>query len=123
MSPAGRSADGAGADGRGRLSPGAHGPDVHIDRLALRVTGLDEGAARTLARLVAEGLPPGVLGPAASDGLGRVRIQVTADAAEQGKPDLLARRITSELTRILARGQGPGYPDGETGQISGETAR
>jgi hypothetical protein len=111
MSPA---AAGAGAGTHGWLSPGASGPDVHLDRLALRVTGLDEGAGRTLARLVAEGLPPALLGPAASDGLGRVRIQVTADVAEQAQPDLLARRIVSELARILARGQGPGYPDEET---------
>jgi hypothetical protein len=113
VNPAGQPAGGAGAGGRGRLSPGARGPDVRIDRLALRVTGLDEDAARTLVRLVAEGLSPSVLGPAASHGLGRVRIQVTAGAAELGKPDLLARRIMSELARILARGAEPGYPEGE----------
>lgn len=79
-------------------------PEVHIDRLTLRVTGLDEGAARTLARLVAEGLA--LHGTA--DDLGRVRIQVTDDAAEQGRPDLLARRIAGELGRVLAPGQGPG---------------
>ena len=119
MSPARRPAGGAGGDGRGQLSPGARGPEVHIDRLALRVTGLDEGAARTLARLVAEGLSPGVLGsavsgPTADDGLRRVRIQLTADAAEQGQPDLLARRITGELARLLARGTEPGYPGRES---------
>ena len=45
---------------------GAAGPagEVHIDRLALRVAGLDEDAARALARLVAEGLTPGMLRPA-----------------------------------------------------------
>ena len=44
--------------GRPRPGAGAAEPAVHIDRLALRVAGLDEGAARTLARLVAEGLAP-----------------------------------------------------------------
>jgi hypothetical protein len=78
--------------------------DFHIDRLTLRVTGLDEEAARTLAGLVAEGL---ALHGAAGD-LGRVQIQLTADAAEQGRPDLLARRIAGEVGRVLGRGQGPG---------------
>jgi hypothetical protein len=105
-----------GAGGRGRRSQEARGPDIRIDRLALRVTGLDEDAARTLARLVAQELPPGLTGPAAvrlaaGQHLGRVRIQVTADAAEQGQPDLLARRIAGELARTLAHGQGPGAPD------------
>ena len=91
------------------MSPaaGVGGRDLHIERLALRVTGLDEGAARLLARLVAEGLVPGLPGAAGGD-LGRVRIQLTADAAEQGRPDRLARRIAGELGLILGRGQGPG---------------
>ena len=96
-----------GARGRGLRSREARGPDVRIGRLALRVTGLDEEAARTLAGLVAEELPSRLTGPDAGrvtgdQHLGRVRIQVTADAAEQGQPDLLARRIAGELARILA---------------------
>jgi hypothetical protein len=91
---------------------GADGRELHIERLALRVTGLDERAAGMLARLVAEGLGSGLPGAAGGD-LGRVRIQLTADAAEQGRPDLLARRIAGELGRILARGQGPGAPGEE----------
>jgi hypothetical protein len=81
--------------------------DVSVDRLALRVTGLDEAGARALARLVAESLAPGVPGPAGS-GPRRVRIQVTADAAELARPDLLARRIAGEVGRVLARGQPEG---------------
>jgi hypothetical protein len=88
-------------------------PTVHVDRLRLRVAGLDEGAARALARLVAESLEPDVLGLAGTAGLGRLQINVTASAAEQGRPDLLARRIASELGRALARGRAPGSPDGE----------
>ena len=88
--------------------PGAAGPAVHIDRLVLRVAGLDERGARTLARLVAEGLEPGLLSMAARGGLGRLRIEVTAGSADQGRPELLARRITSELGRILRPGQDGG---------------
>lgn len=94
MSPAG----GAAGDGR----------ELHIDRLTLRVSGLEEGAARQLALLIAEGLAAEDLTNAEATGgdLGRVRIKLTADAAEQGRPGLLAGRIAGELGRILGRGQG-----------------
>ena len=113
MSPAaGFPADGPGTGAAG-IGPGAAGPAVHIDRLALRVAGLDEGAARTLARLVAEGLAPGVLRSAGNAGLDHLQVEVAASAADQGRPDLLARRIASELGRVLARGRVPGGQDGE----------
>lgn len=80
----------------------ADGPEVHIGRLTLRVTGMDEGAARTLARLVAEGLAHA--GMAGGD-LGLVRIRLTA---EPGRPDLLAGRIADEVGRLLAPSQHPG---------------
>lgn len=80
--------------------PGLDQANVRIERLALRVTGLDVAAARTLARLVAEGLGPDVVG-SAGPGVGRLRIQVTADAADQGRPDRLARRIVGEVGRAL----------------------
>jgi hypothetical protein len=107
-----RPAGSAGEQGRGGREPG--GPGVHVGRLALRVTGLDEDEARTLGHLVAQELQaglPGAVPPAAEAHLDRVRIQVTADG--QGRPELLARRIAGELGRILARGQGPGHPGGE----------
>ena len=84
--------------------PADRGPELRVDRLALQVTGLDEGAARTLGRLVAEGLASGL--PAAAGDLGLVRIQLTADAAEQGRPELLARRIVEEFGQIMRRGEG-----------------
>jgi len=86
--------------------------DIRIDRLALRVTGLDENAARALARLVAGGLTPGRLGPAGSSGLDQLRLQVQADA-EHGEPALLAHRIVDEIGRALARERAPGGPAGE----------
>jgi hypothetical protein len=110
----------AGGQGRGGREPGGQrrggrepgGPGVHVGRLALRVTGLHEDEARTLGHLVAQELQAGLLGAASQAHLDRVRIQVTAD--EQGRPELLARRIADELGRILARGQGPGHPGGGT---------
>jgi hypothetical protein len=93
------------------LPPGP-GPEVHIDRLALRVTGLDEAAARVLARLVAEGIAPG-LPELAGSSLRRVRFQVTAGGAEHASPELLARLIAGEISRVLGPGQDPGYPGEE----------
>jgi hypothetical protein len=92
------------------VSPGG---EVRIDRLALRAAGLDEDAARMLARLVAEGLTPGLLRPAGPGGPASLRIEVRADAAEQGKPDLLAQRIIGEIGRVLARERVSGAPEGE----------
>lgn len=84
--------------------------EVHVDRLTLRASGLDEDAARSLARLVAEGLTPGMLRLAGTAGLDCLRVEVTAD---QRTPDLLARRIVDEIGRVLARGPVAGGPDGE----------
>ena len=85
----------------GEPGPGTAESAVHIDRLALRVADLDEGAARTLARLVAEGLAPGILRSAGNAGLDHLQIRVTASATEQEKPDLLARRIVSEILEAI----------------------
>ena len=95
--------------------PGVSPPsgDIHIDRLALRVTGLDEGAARELAYLVAAGLAPGLLRAAGDAGLGRLQVTAAAEPADQDRPDLLARRIVSEVGRVLARDRASGGPDGE----------
>jgi hypothetical protein len=106
MSPAA----GPPAAGRDRAGPAG---DVHIDRLALRVAGLDEGAAGALARLVAEGLAPGMMRSAGIAGLDCLQVEVKADAADQGRPDLLARRIVGEIGRMLARDRVSGGPDGE----------
>ncbi len=86
--------------------------DVRVGRLALRVAGLDEDAARALARLVAEGLAPGLLRPAGIAGLDSLRVEVRAEAGDD-TPDLLARRIVGEIGRVLARDRVAGGPDGE----------
>jgi hypothetical protein len=96
----------------GALDAGPAG-DVRINRLALRAAGLDEDAARLLARLVAEGLTPGLLRPAGLAGVGSLRVEVHAGGTDQGKPDLLARRIVDEIGRVLARDRVSGGPEGE----------
>jgi hypothetical protein len=97
------------ADRRGAAAP----DDVRIDRLALRVAGLDQDAAVALARLVAEGLAPGMLRSGGNAGLDSLRVEVTAAPAEQGHPDLLARRIVDEIGRALALDRASGGPEGE----------
>jgi hypothetical protein len=95
-------------------APGADtAGDAHIDRLMLRVAGLDEGAARALARLVAQGLAPGILQLAGTAGLDSLQLEVTAAIGDQGTPDRLARRIVGEIGRVLARDRTSGGPDGE----------
>ncbi len=97
-----------GADGAG------HGGDVHIDRLALRVSGLDEDAARALARLVAEGLAASLLRSAGAAGLDSLRVEVELSDTGQVEPDALAQRIVDQVGRVLARDRASGGPDAET---------
>ena len=78
------------------------GGEIRIDRLALRVAGLDEDGARALARLVAQGLASGVLRATGAAGLDSLRVEVRGDP-ENDTPDLLARRIVDEIGRVLAR--------------------
>jgi hypothetical protein len=93
-------------------SPGAAG-DVHVDRLALRVSGLDEDAARALARLVAERLTADLLRPAGVAGLDSLQIEVRLSDTDQVEPDALAHRIADQVGRALARDRASGGPDAE----------
>ena len=108
MSPPAGAPDG----GPGPRDAGPAG-DVRLGRLALRAAGLDEDAARLLGRLVAEGLAPGLLRAAGLAGLDSLHVEVQASAADQGEPDLLARRIVDEIGRALARDRVSGGPGGE----------
>jgi len=104
------------------MSPRAGGPpagpegagDVHVGRLALRVSGLDEDAARALARLVAERLTADLLRPAGAAGLDALQVEVRlGDAGQAATPDALARRIADQVGRVLARDRVCGGPDAE----------
>jgi hypothetical protein len=88
-------------------------PPVTIERLALRVAGLDEQAAQALARRVAEGLAPGLRRPEGMAGRDHLEIEVTAAS---GDPDLLARCIVEAIDRTLARDRISGAPRGEVGR-------
>jgi hypothetical protein len=98
--------------------PAAPGGDIRIDRLRLRAGGLDENAARALARLVAEGLAAGeFLTMATADlgarSLGSLNVRVEAGPGDQADPDLLAQRIVSGIGRVLARDRVSGGADSE----------
>jgi hypothetical protein len=97
--------------------------EVHVERLALRVSGLDEGAARELAHLVATGLADSLLRTAPDAGVPGLRVQLTTPApgtpagdtpaGDPPAPDALARRIVDAVGRTLARDRAAGGPDGE----------
>ncbi|HLH27465.1 MAG TPA: hypothetical protein VKW77_01040 [Acidimicrobiales bacterium] len=72
-----------------------------IDRLRLRAAGLDEGAARHLARLVGEALAPSLQLPPGSTAIETLRVEVPAQAGES--PALLSQRIVDAIGRALAR--------------------
>lgn len=76
-----------------------------IDRLRLRAAGLDEGAARHLATLVAEGLAPSLQLTAGSTAIETLEVEVTAPFDEA--PELLSRRIIHAIGRALARDRAP----------------
>jgi hypothetical protein len=111
--------------------------EVHVERLLLRVAGLDEQAAQALAQRVAEGLAPSLGRVSAGAGLDHLRVQVPA--AMQGNaggtppaprgahpqaggahpdaggetPEQLAQRIVERVARMLAREHGLGSIGGE----------
>lgn len=89
--------------------------DVHLDRLSLRVAGLDEDAACRLAKLVAGGLTPGMLRPLGSAGLDSLKIEVAGRPGDAAEPEALARRIVDAIGRTLARDRAAGGPDAEVG--------
>lgn len=76
-------------------------PQLTIERLRLHAAGLDEGAARRLARRVAEGLAASLQLPPGVTTLEALRVEVTGMAGEA--PDMLSRRIINAVGRALAR--------------------
>lgn len=75
--------------------------DVHIDRLTLKLSGLDEAEGRRLALLVSEGLAAATLPAGAASNLGSIRLDLRA--APRGGVDALATQIVSGLVRELSR--------------------
>jgi hypothetical protein len=94
--------------------PGPALYELHVDRLALSVAGLDEAAARRLAQLVAEGLAafgPRLRGPARIDALG---VEVDAADLEAPPPQLLAERVVEAIARALESRSAAGETSQET---------
>jgi hypothetical protein len=72
---------------------------LHVDRLRLQVQGLDEGAARVLARLVAENLAHDLRLPAGAGVADSLKLEVAAKPG--AAPDELAPRIAETVGRAL----------------------
>jgi hypothetical protein len=72
---------------------------LHIDRLRLRVQGLDEDAARVLGRLVAENLAYDLRLPVGAGVIDSLKLEV-ADVPGAA-PDELARQIAMTIGRAL----------------------
>jgi hypothetical protein len=88
------------------MSAQTHNPTVQVERLRLKLTGLDEHAARQFARLVAENLVPG-LTAAAAGGVdlfgGDLKVDVTqqpAATAGHGGPRA-AQQVAAEVLAAL----------------------
>jgi hypothetical protein len=86
---------------------------VAIDRLRLVVSGLDVGAAKVFARLVAEGLAAGLGRSPGTAGLDSLHLDMAVNSAEAGEPAAVARRVVDEVGRALARDRVASGPDGE----------
>ncbi|HTX00152.1 MAG TPA: hypothetical protein VMD59_15315 [Acidimicrobiales bacterium] len=84
------------------MSTAGGGQAVHLERLGLRVAGLDEDAARQLAALVAAGLAPALRRASGEAGLGALAVEVTSPPGGAGV-ETLARRVVDDVVRALAR--------------------
>jgi hypothetical protein len=85
--------------------PTEQAPRLTIDRMRLRVAGLDEGAARHLATLIGEALVPSLQLPVGSTAIETLQLDVPAQAGES--PELLSQRIVDAIGRALARDRAP----------------
>ncbi len=94
-----------GSRGTGGGPAGPGGPSgAEIDRLALRISGGGEDAARSLGRLVALGLADSLALP---PGLGRIdqlRVQLPAEPGESTQD--LAGRIVARLIEAINQSRG-----------------
>ena len=75
--------------------------ELDVDRISLRVTGLDPDAARTLALQVAAGLAPALT--FASGDASFARLALTVQAPDGAQPNALARSTLARLAPLLNR--------------------
>ena len=79
-------------------------PDVTVERLTLRISGISREEAAALAAYVAEGLGRSTLTSSERDGpLDRLAVRVHAHGERD--PRYVAERAVAEILRELARGQ------------------
>jgi len=75
--------------------------NIDIDRISLRVEGVERGTARRLARLVAERLVPALELSAGEASLERLRVELTAMPSED--PDSIATRVATVVALRLGQ--------------------
>jgi hypothetical protein len=75
-------------------------PDIKIDRLALKLSGLSDSGARHLAMRVADGLAKADLNPRAAQ---QPNIGITITASDQPDPEKLADQVVREVIRQIER--------------------
>lgn len=75
--------------------------NVTIDRISLRVEGVEPGTARRLAQLVAERLVPALQLSAGEASFERLGIELTAFATEDA--DAIATRVAGEIAMHLGQ--------------------
>lgn len=76
--------------------------DVRIDRLSLRVPGMNPDTARQFGRLVAERLGAMLAASPPASGPARLTsLRVSVPAPADGNPDSLAAAMAAEISRAL----------------------
>lgn len=88
---------GGGAGGEAQ-TPGGQ---IEVDRISLRVTGMDPIDAKALARAVAAGLAPTLSLAPGEASMDRLRVEVQAKAGDD--QEALARRAVSRLAPLINR--------------------
>jgi len=78
--------------------------ELDVDRISLRVTGLDPDAARTLALQVAAGLAQALT--FASGDASFARLALTVHAPDGQEPNALAARTVARLAPLVNREMG-----------------
>jgi hypothetical protein len=90
--------------GRGTVGGPAGPSGAEIDRLALRISGGGEDAARSLGRLVALGLADSLTLPPSQGLIDQLRVQLPAESGESAQD--LAGRIVARLIEAIGQSRG-----------------
>jgi hypothetical protein len=73
--------------------------EMHIDRLALKLSGIGESDGQRLAQLIAEGLTSATLPIANPRHIDALRVNAMSSAG--GDMDMLSKQIVAEIIRQL----------------------